>query len=71
MVRAPLERDVCLMPGSTPNARRNAAAISLNIVICKEDEVCVPFHFIEFPWPRENDMMPSVEIGYYFRLECI
>ena len=58
MVRAPIEREVCLMPGSV--ARSNTAPITLNLVICKEDELCVPFSSEE----RESRMMPpSIEIG--------
>ena len=58
MVRAPIEREVCLMPGSV--ARSNPAAITFNLVICKEDELCTPFSFEE----SESRMMPSsIEIG--------
>ena len=60
MVRAPMEQEVCLMPGSRPIVRSNAAAITLNLVICKEDELCTPYSFEE----SESRMMPhSIEIG--------
>ena len=60
MVRAPIEEEVCLMPGSRPIVRSNAAAITLNLVICKEDELCTPFSMEE----SESRMMPSsIEIG--------
>ena len=60
MVRAPIEEEVCLMPGSRPIVRSNAAAITLNLVICKEDELCTPYSFEE----SESRMMPhSIEIG--------
>ena len=59
MVRAPIEREVCLMPGSIAR-NMNPAAITLNLVICKEDELCVPFPSEE----RQSGMMrPSIEIG--------
>ena len=49
------------MPGSRPIARSmNPAAITFNLVICKEDELCVPFSSEEM----ESKMMPpSIEIG--------
>ena len=61
MVRAPIEQEVCLMPGSRPIARSmNPAVITFNLVICKEDELCTPFSFEE----SESRMMPSsIEIG--------
>ena len=59
MVRAPIEREVCLMPGSIARSV-NPAAITFNLVICKEDELCTPFSFEE----SESRMMPSsIEIG--------
>ena len=70
MVREPMKMKMCVIPGPM-QSRSNPAALTIDLVDCEEDEVCVPFHFIEFPWPRENNMIPSVEIGYYFRLECI
>ena len=60
MVRAPIEREVCLMPGSRPIARSKAAAITFNLVICKEDELCTPYSMEE----RQSRMLPpSIEIG--------
>ena len=59
MVRAPMEREVCLMPGSIARSM-NPAALTFNLVICKEDELCTPFSFEE----SESRMMPSsIEIG--------
>ena len=59
MVNAPIEMEVCLMPGSVARSM-NPAAITFNIVICKEDELCVPFSAEE----RESDVIPpSIEIG--------
>ena len=59
MVRAPIEREVCLMPGSIAR-NMNPAAITLNLVTCKEDELCVSFPSEE----GESKMMPpSIEIG--------
>ena len=59
MVRAPIEREVCLMPGSIAR-NMNPAAITFNLVICKEDELCVPFSMEE----RQSRMLPpSIEIG--------
>ena len=42
----------------------NQAALTIDLILCEEDEECVPF-----PKPRENNMMPSIEIGYDFTLE--
>ena len=50
------------MPGSMLG---RSAALTIDLVLCEEDEECVPF-----PSQRENNMMPSIEIGYYFTLEC-
>ena len=63
---------MCVIPGYNME-RMNPPAMSIGLVICEEDEECVPFHPTRrpFPWPRENIMMTSVEIGYCFRLECI
>ena len=59
MVRAPIEREVCLMPGSIARSM-NPAALTFNLVICKEDELCTPFSMEE----SESRMMPSsIEIG--------
>ena len=59
MVNAPIEMEVCLMPGSVARSM-NPAAITFNLVICKEDELCTPFSFEE----SESRMMPSsIEIG--------
>ena len=63
MVRDPIRRKMCIMPGSISRS----AALTIDLVVCEEDEECVPFP----KKPRENDMMPSIEIGYYFTLECI
>ena len=62
MVKDPIRRKMCLMPGSMLG---RSAALTIDLVLCEEDEECVPF-----PSQRENNMMPSIEIGYYFTLEC-
>ena len=67
MVRDPIRRKMCLMPGSVARGA-NPAALTIDLVLCEEDEECVP---LPKRRPRENDMMPSIEIGYYFTLECI
>ena len=55
------------MPGSVARGA-NPAALTIDLVLCEEDEECVP---LPKRRPRENDMMPSIEIGYNFTLECI
>ena len=65
MVKDPIRRKMCLMPGSMLG---RSAALTIDLVLCEEDEECVP---LPKRRPRENDMMPSIEIGYNFTLECI
>ena len=65
MVREPMKRKMCVIPG--PMQSRSKAALTIDLVVCEEDEVCVPFEGT----PKENNMRPSIEIGYCFRLECI
>ena len=64
MVGKPSRIKMCVIPGFMP--RSNPAALTIDLVVCEEDEVCTPYES-----PKENNMRPSIEIGYYFRLECI
>ena len=69
MVREPMKRKMCVIPG--PMQSRSNPALTIDLVVCEEDEACVPFEGTPFPWPKENNMRLQIEIGYYFRLECI
>ena len=64
MVREPMKMKMCVIPG--PMQSRNKAALTIDLVVCEEDEVCTPHES-----PKGNKMRPSIEIGYCFRLECI
>ena len=70
MVREPMKMKMCVIPG--PMQSRSRPALTIDLVLCEEDEVCVPFppEGSPFPWPKDS-MRPSIEIGYNFRLECI
>ena len=69
MVREPMKMKMCMIPGPM-QSRSNPAALTIDLVDCEEDEVCVPVEGSPFPWPKDN-MRLTIEIGYYFRLECI
>ena len=57
MVKDPIRVKLCMMPGSMP--RSNPPALTIDLVVCSENELCVPFQFEE----RESKMRPSFEIG--------
>ena len=42
MVRDPIRRKMCLMPGSVARGMKNPPALTIELVHCEEDEVYLP-----------------------------
>ena len=59
MVRKPMRMKMCVIPG--PKQSRSNAALTIDLVVCEKDEVCVPFYGSPFPWPKENNMNTAIK----------
>ena len=57
MIKDPIRRKLCVMPGSI--LRSDPPALTIDLVVCSTNERCVPFPSEE----RESKMRPSFEIG--------